>query len=81
MQTLSDVLQAANNLSHSDRAELAHAMLISLEPEGEDENVEQAWAEEIRRRLARIRSGESELKDWETVRAEILESLSKQGLK
>ncbi len=81
MHTLSDVLQAASNLSHHDRAELAHAMLISLEPEGEDENVEQAWAEEIRRRLANSRSRESQRKDSETVRTEALEFLSKQGLK
>ena len=75
------MLQAANNLSDSERAELAHAMLLSLEPEGNDENVEQTWAEEIRCRLANSRTRESQRKDWETVRTEALESLKKPGVK
>ena len=42
-------------LSPSDRAELAHFLLSSLEPE--DDGVEAAWDAEASRRAAEIRSG------------------------
>jgi hypothetical protein len=75
MLTVSDVFRAASTLSHADRAELAHALLLSLEPEVE-ENVEEAWAEEAQRRSDAIQRGESELRDWEDVKSEILRSLA-----
>jgi putative addiction module component (TIGR02574 family) len=39
----------------ADRAELAHYLLSSLEPE--EDGVADAWREEITRRVAEIRSG------------------------
>jgi putative addiction module component (TIGR02574 family) len=75
MLTVSDAFRAASSLSHSDRAELAHALLLSLEPETE-ENVDVAWAEEALRRSDAIQRGESELLDWEEVKAEVLRSLA-----
>jgi putative addiction module component (TIGR02574 family) len=45
------------SLPQQDRAELAHFLLQTLEPE--DEGVEAAWATEIARRVAQIRSGEA----------------------
>lgn len=48
-----------DNLSQQERAELAHAVLLSLEPEPEESDVEDAWHREVDRRVARIRSGEA----------------------
>ena len=42
-------------LSPSDRAELAHFLLVSLEPE--DEGAAEAWDAEVARRVAEIRAG------------------------
>ena len=42
-------------LPQEDRAELAHFLLCTLEPE--DDDVEVAWAEEVARRVEEIRSG------------------------
>ena len=46
-----------SSLPASDRAELAHFLLTSLEPE--DEGVTAAWNAEIARRVALIRSGQA----------------------
>jgi putative addiction module component (TIGR02574 family) len=43
------------NLSPSERAELAHFLLSSLEPE--DEDAESAWDVEASRRVQEIRAG------------------------
>ena len=46
-----------DGLSQEERAELAHAVLLSLEPE--EAGVAEAWDHELARRVARIRSGEA----------------------
>lgn len=49
-------------LTPADRAELAHVLIRSLDDEVEDPaEVDKAWKAEIRRRIARIESGEAEL--------------------
>ncbi len=48
----------ALNLPPSERAQLAEALIASLD---EDAEVERAWAEEVARRLAEIRAGKVEL--------------------
>jgi putative addiction module component (TIGR02574 family) len=45
------------SLPQQERAELAHFLLLTLEPE--DEAVEAAWAAEVARRVAQIRSGDA----------------------
>jgi putative addiction module component (TIGR02574 family) len=45
------------SLPQQDRAELAHFLLQTLEPE--DEGVEAAWAAEVARRVAQIHGGEA----------------------
>ena len=44
-------------LSNPERAELAHFLLTSLEPE--EEGAEEAWEAEVARRVAEIRSGQT----------------------
>ena len=46
-----------DGLSQQERADLAHAVLLSLEPEEAD--VEEAGNREVARRVSRIRSGEA----------------------
>lgn len=51
----------ALELDQSDRARLAHRLLLSLEPVVEDAaEIEQAWIEEALRRKAEMESGEVE---------------------
>ena len=51
--------KSAVKLDEKDRAELAKRLLISLE-ESIDEDIEQAWIDEINRRKTQIKSGEVE---------------------
>ena len=52
-------------LSSQDRAEMAHRLLLSLEDDEPETGVEQAWAEEIERRLDSVDKGESVPIDWD----------------
>jgi putative addiction module component (TIGR02574 family) len=48
-----------------ERAKIAAELLESLQ--GSQADVEQAWAEEIQKRVAAARAGELEATDWRTV--------------
>jgi len=74
MTTPSDVLNAALGLQSNERAEVAHQLLLSLEPAGFDEDVEQAWADEIRQRLRAIREGSVTLRPWDDALADLRQS-------
>ena len=63
------ILSHALELPAQDRAELAAELIASLDGESETE-VEAAWAAEIRRRVAKIKSGEAKFEDWDSVRAQ-----------
>ena len=67
---IKELLKEAAELSESDRATLAGAMLESLEPEPTPE-VKAAWSREIERRVREVDSGAVELIDWEDIRAEL----------
>jgi len=54
-----EIKKSALKLDEKHRAELAKRLLISLE-ESIDEDIEQAWIDEINRRKAQIESGEVE---------------------
>lgn len=66
-KTTDDLLNNAMRLSATERAELAAALLASLDGEPEDA-VEAAWAAEIQRRFERVRSGEAKGRPWSEVR-------------
>lgn len=53
-----------------DRGTLAGLLIGTLDPISEPD-VEGAWSEEIKRRLAEIDAGKVELIPWEDVRAEL----------
>ena len=52
-------------LNPDQRADIAHKLLLSLEPADFDEHADQAWAAEIRQRLQAIREGRVVLRDWD----------------
>lgn len=56
------LLAEALELPDSERAEIAGSLLRSLEPPQGDspEEIDAAWREEIRRRVAELESGEAE---------------------
>lgn len=64
------LLDQALRLSADERAVLAASLWASLEADS-DPDVEAAWAEEIRRRLKRIESGEEKTVPWEEVRGRL----------
>jgi putative addiction module component (TIGR02574 family) len=66
-KTTESILNNALRHPASERAELAAALLASLDGEPEDE-VEAAWAAEIERRAARVRSGKAKGRPWPEVR-------------
>lgn len=59
MTTAQEILEAANALPEDGRLLLAHSLFDSIHEMEED--VEQAWVEEIRRRCGEIDRGEVEL--------------------
>ena len=65
--TLEKVRSEALNLPESERAELAHDLVASLDGPA-DAGAESAWDVEILRRLAEIDSGTAELIDREELR-------------
>jgi putative addiction module component (TIGR02574 family) len=76
MTTAPEVLHAAMSLGTDERAAIAHQLLLSLEPDVADDDVEQAWAEEIRRRLCAIREGRVALRDWDDALTDIRRSIT-----
>ncbi|RIK72687.1 MAG: hypothetical protein DCC68_26090 [Planctomycetota bacterium] len=77
----SHCIAAATSLPLEQRAELAHALLLSLEPDDGDADADEAWAVKIRRRLRAIREGTAVLRDWDEALADIQRSLASQGSK
>ena len=53
----------ALKLSSRERAELAHMLIDSLQPEIEFKS-EEAWSKELKKRINRYEQGESSSKSW-----------------
>ena len=64
---LDDVLK----LESAERAEFAHALLVSLDGQADPE-LEQYWADEIRRRLQQIDNGDVQLLNGDDVKSRLL---------
>jgi putative addiction module component (TIGR02574 family) len=62
-----ELLKQALTLSEKERAELASSLIDSLDPTV-DADAEQAWQEEIARRLSEIESGRVKTIPWDEVR-------------
>jgi len=74
--TLEAVRSDALNLPESERAELAHDLMASLDGPAEPD-AENAWDVEILRRLAEIDSGTAELIDREEFRRRLRAGMSR----
>jgi putative addiction module component (TIGR02574 family) len=60
------VLEEALKLTACERAEMAEQLIASLDEEP-DSDVDQAWQEEVQRRLQQIERGEVKAIPWEEV--------------
>lgn len=65
------LLEAALKLSAQDRAALAAALIDTLDDGPADADVESAWADEIRRRIAEVDAGAVKTVPWTEARAAI----------
>jgi putative addiction module component (TIGR02574 family) len=74
--TLEKIRSEALNLSESERADLAHSLVTSLDGPA-DQGVEKAWDAEVRRRLAEIDSGTAQLIDREEFGRRMRERMSR----
>jgi putative addiction module component (TIGR02574 family) len=70
-QSSIELYAQALKLSAGDRAELAGLLLESLD-DGADDNVDEAWREEVERRMQKMDNGTVMLVSWEQVRARLL---------
>ena len=73
---LEKVRSEALRLSETERAELAHNLVTSLDGPA-DSDVEQTWDAEITRRLAEIDTGTAELVDREELRRRMQARMSR----
>jgi putative addiction module component (TIGR02574 family) len=63
-----DILDRALEMPESDRAAIAERLLASLDAKP-DPDVEEAWQQEIQRRLSELDRGEVQCVPWEEVRS------------
>ncbi|HET9766745.1 MAG TPA: addiction module protein [Thermoanaerobaculia bacterium] len=78
-KTAEALLRDALDLDEQERAEMAVALLESLEPSVNEAEIEQAWHEEVRRRIAAVDSGQAELIPWEEVRKQLFARLNERS--
>ncbi len=71
MATRADLVEQLLELPAVERAEAAHALLVSLHGEDDPKQVERAWRTEIQRRLQEVHDGSVELEDGPTVMREL----------
>ena len=67
---ISDLLKRALALSVDERAALAHTLLDSLEVT--DEAVQEAWDDEVARRIGDLKAGKAVTVPWEQLHRELL---------
>ena len=65
------LLEQALELPPGERADLAASLLESLD-DGQDDGVEESWAEEIKKRVAEVESGQVKTVPWSEARKRIL---------
>lgn len=71
MTRVDRIINEVAQLEPAERAEVVERLLEST-PLEMDEEIETAWREEVRERLARIRSGEAKLIPWGETKRRLL---------
>lgn len=69
-QEVSDLLKRALALPADERAALANTLLDSLETQSQ--SVEEAWDEEVARRMEELKAGKAVTVPWEQLHRELL---------
>jgi putative addiction module component (TIGR02574 family) len=64
-----DIVEAAIQLPENERVQVVEQLMVSLEPES-DEDVDSAWVAEIERRSRQIKEGTVSLIPWEEVKSQ-----------
>ena len=74
-----DLIVRSLSLSEAERADLAHRLLVSLEPPLSEspQEVEEAWAAELDRRVDQLDRGEVKMIPWPETEKRIREALHK----
>ncbi len=72
-----DLIARSLSLSEADRADLAHRLLMSLEPAVSEspQEVKTAWAAEIGRRVDQLDGGEVKMISWPEAEKRIRDAL------
>jgi putative addiction module component (TIGR02574 family) len=70
MSSASAVAMEAMQLARQERADLARALIASLDDEG-DQDVEAAWLGEVERRVQTAEHGTAQFEPWEVVEQRI----------
>lgn len=73
MARAKEILDAALKLEPTERARIAHEIIVSLDGEPADEGVEEAWEQELATRAGEIDSGAVKLEPWSKVRQDLLD--------
>jgi putative addiction module component (TIGR02574 family) len=73
------VIHSAWELSPGERAEVAHRLLLSLEPDVAETDADKLWAREIQARLRAIREGRTSLADWDDALSRIRQAVVSTG--
>lgn len=76
---VSEVIEKALALSTQDRSLVIDRLIASLDEGPAEEGVEEAWAEEIKRRVDDIRSGSAKMISGEEVRRRLAARLLNGG--
>ena len=74
-KTAERLKQELSQLSKQDRAEIAYFLIHSLD-EDSDDNITEAWDEELSQRLAEIHEGTAKGESFDTVLLELKEKYS-----
>ena len=74
---MEELFERALKLPEEQHAAMAHNLLLTLESEGQDEDYEEAWAEEIQKRSDSIDNGTAKLLTWDEVEASAKEAIAK----
>ena len=74
-----DLIDRSLSLSEAERADLAHRLLVSLEPTApESQNeVDAAWETELQRRVDEVDRGDAKMIPWQEAETRIREALKK----
>ena len=70
-----ELIRQVLQLPIADRAEVATEILFSLQPDEFDDADDQAWMAEIQSRREQVLRGETVMRNWSEVRAEVLHEL------